>query len=191
MQDNIQALSIDEKSLVKVMNYEYGFGHTLFKVMDKDPNLLSTIENSKEGNLPAWVSRILFKPNMTLNATFPVLRKVGQDSLLTSKEFALKIENNEPVEIRKSMIRNYTGTILGKVGIANFNPYIARVFALDAKIHLFNKTANQTKLPTTLSHISNPFYDDKLAYYSEDRKAICFDVPLLEKRKDYRCLRVR
>jgi len=190
-EENIQSLTSDERSLVKAMNYEYGFGHTLFKSLDKAPNLLSTIDNSKEGNLPAWVSRILFKSNMTINAIFPALRQVGEDSLLTSKAFTLKIASDKPKPKEMSTIRNYAGTILGRIVGPDFNPYISRVFALDAKIHLFNKTANQAKLPTTLSHIRNPFYDDKAAYYSEDKKAVCVDVPLLDERKDYRCLRVK
>ncbi|MCF6190846.1 MAG: hypothetical protein L3J51_10225 [Cocleimonas sp.] len=190
-QENIKALTSDEKSLVKAMDYEYGLGHNLFKSLDRAPNLLSTIGNNEEGNLPAWVSRILYKPNMTMNATFPALRQVGQDSLLTSKAFTLKVASDKPISKKMSIIRNYAGTILWRIAGPDFNPYIARVFALDAKIHLFNKTANQTKLPATLSHINNPFYDDKAAYYSEDKKAICVDAPLLDKRKDYRCLRIK
>lgn len=183
---NIQRLNNEEKSLVKAMNYEYGFGYHMFKSLDKAPNLFD-----KDGNLPGWMGRLLFKPNMTLNSTFMTLRQVGQDSLLTSKAFSLKVASDKPILIKTSYIRNYAGTILRQINGPDFNQYIARVFALDAKIQLFNKTANQTKLPTTLSHISNPFYDDKAAYYSEDKKAICVDVPLLDKRKDYRCLRIK
>ena len=190
-QENIQALTSDEKSLVKAMNYEYGLSHNLFKSMDKASNLLSTIDNSKNGNLPAWVSRILFKPNMSLNAIFPYLGEFGQYSLLSPKAFVLKVANNKPVFKKKFYIRNYIGTVLTQINGPDFNKYIARVFALDAKIHLFNKTSSKTKLPTTLSHISNPFYDDKAVYYSEDEKAICVDVPLLDKRKDDRCLRIK
>ena len=192
-QENIKALTSDERSLVKAMNYEYGSFYNLFKSMDKDPHLLGSVENSKEGNLPAWVIRILFKPNMTLNATFPKLRQVGQDSLLTSKAFALKVASDKPESKKMSTIRNSVGTTLvDVVGGPDLNRYYtSRIFALDAKIHLFNKTANQAKLPATLSHISNPFYDDKTAYYSDDNKAICVDVPLLNKRKDNRCLRIK
>jgi len=186
VEDNIQALSSDERSLVKAMNYEYGFMYNMSKKMDGAPNILS-----KDGNLPKWVSRIIFKPNMTMNDAFPLLRNVGQDSLLSSKEFALKIANKKPRVKPKAYIRNYTGTILGRIGSPDFNQYIARVFYLDAKIHLFNKTANKAKLPATLSHISSPFDEKKAAYYSEDNKAVCIGGPLPEERRDYRCLRVR
>jgi hypothetical protein len=133
---NIPALSIEERSLVKAMNYEYAVAHNMFKSLDKAPNLLS-----KDGQLPEWMVRALFKPNMTLNATFPVLRQAGQDSLLSSKAFAQKVANNQPIIKTKSNIRNYAGTVLGKIEGPNYNQYISRLFNLDAKIHLFNKMA--------------------------------------------------
>jgi len=189
--DTIQALSINERSLVKAMNFEYAMGQNMMKSWDRAPNLLSTTDNSQQGNLPGWVSKILFKSNMTLNSFSLTFRQVGQDSLLTSKVFSRKVSNNKPVIKKTSYIRNYAGTVLSQINGPDYNIYIARIFSLDAKIHLFNKTANQTKLPATLSHISNPFYNDKVAYYSENKKAICVDAPLLKELKDYRCLRIR
>ena len=185
-EDTIQAFTSEEKSLVKAMNYEYGFNHNLMKSLDKAPNLFH-----ENGNLPGWVSRLLFKPNMTMNTIFSSMKQVGKDSLLTSKAFALKVTNDKPISKKTSYLRNYTGTVLGQIVGPDFNQYIERVFYLDAKIHLFNKTSSKIKLPTTMSHIINPFDTNKTAYYSEDNKAICIDGPLPFKRKEDRCLRIR
>jgi len=135
---------------------------------------------------------MLFKPNITLNIIFPSFWQVGQDSLLSSKEFAVKASRKK-LELRKNdKFRNYVGYTLSQVAIADHHDeFISRVFQLDAKIHLFNKILNKGALPQTLSHINNPFYDDKTAYYSDDTKAICIDAPMQRKRKADHCLRVK
>lgn len=186
MENNIQALNADERSLVKAVNYEYAMGHYMFKALDRNSNFFN-----KDINVPGWLVRVLFKPNMTLNATFPVLRQIGQQSLLTSKEFALDVAGDKPTVKPKVSIRNYVGAVLGEVARPDFNEFVERVFYLDAKIKLFNILSKKTKLPAMLSHINNPFYENKTAYYSEDNKAICIEAPLLHKRKDYQCLRVK
>jgi hypothetical protein len=128
---------------------------------------------------------------MTINSSYPHLKQVGQNSLLTTKEFARMVTSNKSFVNKKSYIRNYLGTVFGQIATPDFNQYIERVFYLDTKIHIFNETADKAEL-LSVSHINNPFYDnDKTAYYSEDKKAVCIDGPLPHRQKEYRCLRIK
>lgn len=184
--EKIKPLTPDEKSVVKAMNHEFGLSYNLYSSMDRSQDIFS-----KNGYTPGWITRMLFKPNMTINSSYPQLKQVGENSLLNPKEFVMTVASERPLVSKKTYIRNYLGTVLGQISTPNFSQNIAKLFYLDAKIHLFNETADKTELPSSVSHISNPFSDKKTAFYSEDKKAVCIDGPFPHKRKEVSCLRIK
>lgn len=180
----INPLTLEERSLVPAMSYEFAIQYSFSKAMGGCPSVLS-----KGAKIPSLLSKVLYKPNMTINSYFPHYKKAASNSLLNDKEFIKKVKIEPEFKPKSSTLRNYAGSILTQIIAPKFNHYIARVFALDAKIKLYNSTIKQVELPKDVTHISNPFYQHKTAFYSQDKKSICFDIDLI-KREDDRCLRV-
>jgi len=183
----IKPLNKDERNLVKSMAYENIMLYNISKNMANCPNY---IYNNFQ--IPEWLYKTVYKPNITINSLHTMYKKVARNSLVTSEEFTKKTSKEKPSKFRKYKIRN----LLGSAAIynnsqADFHRFVARVFALDAKIQLFNETASLASSPKDIIKIKNPFYpSEKTAYLNKDKKSVCFDVPTLTRERD-RCLRIK
>ena len=159
-----------------------------FKSMDRSEDILSNnIFNLK---VPSWVSRVLFKPNMTINTTYQQFKTAMEFSRLPAPAFVNTV--NKPIQKKKSHfeLRNKIGSILADFASPNLNIYSARSFYLDSKISLFNDTSDSV-LPDMLDNIQNPFYKDQPPFYTHNKNQICINGPFDKHVREYlRCLNV-
>ncbi len=162
--------------------------YSFFKDLDGCQNLVSN-----DVKTPSLLSKILYKPNMSINSIFPLFMEATNNSRLNNIDFMKATKLKSEFEQKGLSLRNYVGSLLTNMSSLGYNNQsIAEVFALDAKIKLYNSTIGEIDLPEDVSHINNPFFDDgKAAYYSKDKKSICFDMDLIKDKEGYRCLRVR
>jgi hypothetical protein len=160
----IAHLNTDEKNLEVAILREYATFYSLFKKMDKSPELLE-----KGGHMPGWVSRAIFKSNMTINALLPHHTRLLQLSKSTPVEFAQAAPETLP---SSSSLRNYTGNVLISL-TGNFDHFVGAFFDTDAKIDLFNHIIVK-KLPAT--EMRNPYYPNQLAKTKD--KQVCLDSPI-------------
>jgi hypothetical protein len=180
----IQPLNQSEKNMTETYSTEFQYSYNLLSEVESNQELIDA-----EVKLPLWVSRMLFKKNMTVNSMAPIIQRAIFESSLTPVEFNQKIKSGIVAQEPEFTIRNYIGGVLNSIGQVDFSSYTARIFDLDAKIVLFNAIAGKDVTQLDLSEIKNPYDPTKHAYYSQDRKRICFDGPLPD-RKKIRCLRI-
>ena len=177
--EKIPRLSLSERSFYLVAAREFGLSFYGYKNLDKHPEFFEM-----GGNFPGWITRIVFKPNMTINAITPLYYRVDYLASLSPSEFAHEIEHGEVPKLSTSKIRNYMGGVL--IGVSpEFESYVARFFDLDVKIALFNQIYSLGLPPTQLQ---NPYYGNELP--EEKNGSLCFSGPL-EDRRSLRCLKIK
>ncbi|MEB8431900.1 hypothetical protein OO007_06640 [Cocleimonas sp. KMM 6892] len=185
----IPVLNEEEKSLEKPLNYEFAMAYKFSKVFQRNSSTDNSQTNSELGGILS--RKFLYKPNMQINVAYPRYKKIIKLSKGSAKNFTGFVENDKPVNVKKSFLRNYIGDILNNVAFPDYSKYAASLFYLDAKIQLFNATANTKNLPVSPSAINNPFYDNEnSAVYLENDNSLCFKVPK-ETRPSDNCLRIK
>ncbi|MFW5426187.1 MAG: hypothetical protein ACKE8G_06585 [Methylophagaceae bacterium] len=191
--NEIPLLSLQELSFETAMPREFAMNHELYINLDQSPDLFAKEKQGIALNPPPWVVTTFYKPNMTINAEYSFFKEVISNSKLDQLDFTIKVTNDDsrlPNGLG-AKVRNHTGYVLSSIARPNFDQYIARLLDLNAKIALFNQTANKAELPEDLGHIKNPYYETaNTAFYSEDGKSICLTGPL-EDDKNQRCVRVK
>ncbi len=182
----IPNLTKNERDFEVILARELAMFHDTYRRrLDNAPEIWE-----KGGSTPSWVVNLVFKPNITVNSSYPVYRQAIEYASLSQAEFSEKIEQGHMPEIRESKLRNLVGTRLNRIGLANYNKYIARFYDVDTKITLFNATVSAKDIKATVDLIKNPYYPKtKTAYLSEKNQSICFDGPLPDER-NFRCLRI-
>lgn len=174
----IARLTPGEKDFSIAAAREFALNFHMYQKLDRHPEFFN-----QGGNTPGWFVRMVYKPNMTVNAVAPIYTRLARLAQLPPMAFAQQVENNKPPVLSTSKLRNYVGDIL-----AAFTPsvdkYAGRMMNLDTKIELFNQI-HVAKL--NLSEIKNPFYKNATA----ERRGhyACFDGPFEDERK-LRCLRL-
>lgn len=175
----IPALTQSEKSFRMIAAREFGMSYYTFKNLDKHPEFFEM-----GGDFPGWLTRIVYKPNMTINSVAPIYSKLEQLAQLPSPEFAKRIEVSSSETLSTSMLRNYVGSVLISIS-PEYAEYVARFYDFDAKLAIFNQVHH-----LKLSHddMKNPYYGKEVP---EDVNGnLCFSGPLEDKRS-LRCLRVK
>ncbi|PCJ32908.1 MAG: hypothetical protein COA90_01350 [Gammaproteobacteria bacterium] len=179
--NKIKPLSLAEKSLDMPFAREFAMSYYNFKELDRNPDFWEP-----EGQSSPWITRSMFKPNMTINTISPSFLKVMQLVESSPIEFSSYLITPEEYETTPfySVVRNYVGTILLNIQTPDFSEYVARFFDLDAKIILFNQFhINELKT----SQIINPYYPDEHAYMNENK--LCFSgIKEKEYALEQRCL---
>lgn len=141
----------------------------------------------------AW--RFVFKPNMTLNAEFPVYLQVAELSRLPPAAFAVEVAVRPPVMPMPTGARNSYGDLLLTVAGMDYRLYASRIQDLDAKMKLLNVLpefpADPAAVTTAIaaSSIDNPYYPGQ-APGIDATGWVCFDGPF-EDRRHRRCLPLR
>lgn len=182
----IHLLSLDtkEKDFKKVMAREF--------IITSD--VIFNMFDTKEGRKwPVWLQKIIFKPNMMINASLPFYEESIKRSALSHLEFAAKISRNHEPKIHNSWIRNPYGSTLNMMyaGMRAYDTYRMRMLDLDAKIILFNAAVKASNAESLVGSLSSPYFESgHAAYLSEDGRKICFDGPL-PMHRDFRCLRIK
>lgn len=171
----LSSLSQSEKSYYMIAAREFGILYYGFKDLYKNAGFIEL------GEVPEWCVRILYKPNMTINALQPRYSKLESLAKLSPANFSKEIEGDNQRPIYSSTLRNYMGGIFVNIAEPNFVEYLARFSDLDVKIALFNHkhSANNALI--------NPYYSTFDA--DEIDGSLCFNGPLEDKRK-IRCLKM-
>lgn len=177
--NRIPELSKQEKNLGKASARELAMLGHVFEELDRNPEFFQM-----GGNLPGWLVRIVYKPNMTLNAVAPFYDDLDRLVMLDPSDFAMRIESSETAPYPKREIRNYYGSVMAAFSMPNVYDYAARVQDLDAKIRLFNQVHH---LGLRADQLKNPYYENETPKYSDG--SFCFSGPV-ESRSSLRCLRV-
>ena len=174
----IPGLNESEKSLSVAFAREFAMAYYLYTALDRHPEIFET-----GGDLPSWIARAFYKPNMTINAAVqPFMRFIHLDSLSPSA-FAAEVEaSHENTESLSAKIRNPTGTILHRIAMPNFGTYSAKVIDLDTKIMLLNH------LTEGFAHIKNPYYPNEGLEVNDGK--VCFRGPF-EREQFQQCIRTK
>ncbi|MEH6443656.1 MAG: hypothetical protein V7784_07145 [Oceanospirillaceae bacterium] len=172
-----EPLSIKEKSLEAASAREFALSYHSLKNL-RDLSSFTTVVD----HIPTWLSRILYKPNMSINAMEPFHTRWGRLSLLSPTDFAKEIELEPTLELSTSSIRNYVGNILNSIALPNYDLYVSRFMDFDAKLALLNS------LSEGVDSALNPYYKNEGPEISINK--VCFRGPL-EDVKFQRCLRLK
>ncbi|MGY0588448.1 MAG: hypothetical protein ACW7DY_22420, partial [Paraglaciecola chathamensis] len=175
----IPALSPSEKSFAMIASREFGMSYYTFKGLDKHPEFFE-----RGSKVPGWLTRFVYKPNMTINAVAPTYLELERLALLSPAEFAKQIDVSHSSAPSTSKLRNYVGSILIAVSSPQYAEYVARFQDFEAKLALFNQV-HYVKL--TLDRMENPYYGNETPKEAEG--SLCFSGPLDDK-KSLRCLKV-
>jgi len=177
--DVIAGLSAAEKDFRMIAAREFAMSYYMFKQLDKNPELFHT-----GGNVPGWIIRMIYKPNMTINAIVPNFSEIERLAQLTPAAFTSDFEQSMEIYPSTSRVRNYVGNTLIAV-YPDFVQYVARFMDLAAKLVLFNQ---RYVYKDDLKNAKNPYYADQRPDILSDR--VCFSGPL-EDSSQLRCLRIK
>lgn len=170
-------LTPGEKNMDVVLAREFVMAYYVYQNLDRHPDAFEM-----GGSAPGWFVRVLFKPNMTINALVPVYTRALALAKQNATEFALDIETWEIPAPATSRLRNLLGSFL--LMPQNYDEYIAALFDLDAKLLTFNHLYRSRG---DLAELKNPFYPEETPVVLADR--VCLRGPLEDKR-GLRCLRI-
>jgi len=187
---SLSPLSQAEKSMEKPMNYETVFSFNMIKLMERDKKQLLDSESSLLRFIPQPITRFVFKPNITMNRSVMNHQAAIRKSVLSFDDFVESLDISKIKTPRIEYLRNYIGAT--SLEGSDYSDYVTRIFALDAKISLFNEVSQLTLDSIKPEEIRNPFYsNEKRVNFSDDKKSICFDVPTTAIRDRDRCLVIR
>ena len=178
----IARLSASEKDFGMVSAREFGILYYGFKSLDKHPQFFEL--EGEFSNVPEWLVRAAFKPNMTINALAPLYLLPEKLAALSPAEFAQEVADLESYTPSTSVLRNPAGNVLLGIEGPAYEEYVARFHDLDVKISLFNQLY-YSGLDTT--SLINPYYGSEIPRMENGR--LCFSGPL-EDKSFLRCLSV-
>ena len=161
----IPALSPQEKSFARIAVREFAMSYYLFSGLDRNPQFFDL-----KRQVPGWFTRLVYKPNMTINASTPRYVRLEQLALLPADEFARQLAM-PGAEVSTSYIRNYAGAALLGIG-DDFDAYVGRLFDVDAKLALFNQLHHFKLAP---QHMQNPYFGTEMPTIKDGQW--CFSGP--------------
>jgi hypothetical protein len=174
----IPKLSTSEKSFYRVAAREFRTHYDIIKELDRHPEFFKV-----DGNFPGWITRIVFKPNMTVNSIVPIYTRFENLAKMTPYEIARQIENNTTIRPSTSKLRNYAGNMFIKIS-SSFDGQIAKFSDFEAKLAIFNQLHH---LKLKRESMNNPYYGNEAP--KQTNGSLCFSGPL-EDKSSLRCLKV-
>lgn len=173
--DKIAPLNVSEKTLAQAFAREFDMYYNTFEDISKQP------EHLRKGvEVPLWIIRLWYKPNMTTNAIAPFFKKLALLSGLSHVQFVKEIKKVSTVDLSTSNFRNYYGNYIIALSLPSYDKYISRLLDFDAKLMLFNH------LDKDIETAPNPYYKYAIPVLFDDK--VCFEGPL-EDPFFIRCLR--
>ena len=174
----ILPLTDSEKDFSIVVAREFGLSHGILSNLDRHPEIFEL-----KGSLPGWMVRLLYKPNMTLNAIAPLYHRLEMLTSMSAAEFSRVVNSKARASIATSWIRNAVGSVLARE-MTSYDEYAARFHDVDAKIALFN---HRYQAGSRTDEVSNPYYGSEPPSFSAG--SLCLNGPM-EDKNFLRCLRV-
>ena len=178
----IARLSASEKDFGMVSAREFGILYYGFKSLDKHPQFFEL--EGEFSNVPEWLVRAAFKPNMTINALAPLYLLPEKLAALSPAEFAQEVADLESYTPSTSVLRNPAGNVLLGIEGPAYEEYVARFHDLDVKISLFNQLYY---LGLDTSSLINPYHGSETPTFENGR--LCFSGPM-EDKSFLRCLSI-
>lgn len=177
--EEIPGLSGSEKSFYMIAAREFGMSYHTLKSLDRHPEFFEVA-----GNVPGWLTRMVYKPNMTINAVAPKYYRLDRLAQLSPVDFAKEAEPEDRLQLSTSKLRNAAGGVLIAIS-PGLDKYVAHFHDFDAKLALFNQVHHLKLAPDSMQ---NPYYGHETPKESDGK--LCFSGPLEDKRS-LRCLRVK
>ncbi|MBA1275695.1 hypothetical protein [Stutzerimonas azotifigens] len=178
----LEPLSVAERSLQIAMRSEFVMVANGYAAMRDDPQIIR-----EQGRL---FMRVLFKPNMSINATLPSYRSVADASQQDAATFVEWLRQPQPAVSRDW--RNPVGNVLLDVSSVDMNRYLGRLHDLDARIHLYNRLNTLAPGFTEAQAVAaveggNPYAMHPARVLEDKPRWLCYDGPLKD-RRHLRCL---
>jgi hypothetical protein len=192
IKEHIPALNQQERDLTLSLSREVRMMNYLYQSLDKSTDIFSHTGQQGGFESPSWLTRVLFKPNMTSNQSTKHIYYYAQLSTFTIGEFDDEIHSKELMpSIQKNWFRNAIGTILSQIAGPDFSKYIVNFWNIDNKIQLFNANINQKNIDKKFDKVTNiyPSLEQYPAFYTETKEQVCLKSPL-EDTSQYQCLRI-
>ncbi len=182
----LKPLTNTEKSLRKAILREFAMAIETFRGIGNNPELWK-----EEKSLPSWMGQYIFKPNMSINAVFPIYQQAVEYTELTPLAFEKAISTGSDIELKSSLIRNFVGTEFIQIANINLDNYIGELNDLSVKIMLFNTLVDQEITEGLLQTVHSPYYEtDRPATFSKTGDRVCVEGPLPDD-KNMRCLKIK
>lgn len=167
-------LSVQEKNLVLPFAREFaGLLHSL--QLNQTRSHSSFFDITYE----TWITRLLFKPNMTANSGAPIYQYFIDLAQLSLPELnrALHGPNHPPAQLPTPKFRNFVGKVLLSVSSPDMTQYVFTLKNLDAKIDLFNQIHVERRPDR---QVTNPYGSDLPV--SAEEGNFCLATPAQEKQ---------
>lgn len=184
----ISPLTYAERDLSVPMARELAGVRNMLLKMDKHPELLEI-----GGHLPGWIGRLLFKPEMVINAVYTSIAPIGPLSRQESPEMLVGALALQDKTVKVSRFKNYLGSVLFDAGKYpdTYLKYLYQIHDLNGKIALLNARLKSGTSPVKWETVPNPYYGlSKPARRHPQFDAMCFDGPKDDERR-YRCLMLK
>lgn len=172
---HIPEISASERNLYVAIAREFtsyrNICQTLGKIWEKNPYTQN------------WMARFFFKPNATINASYPRYAKIADVSQKCPQDFQQTVTTHQRQSAQVSP-QNYVGTILNRVNAPEgfYDDYVGRLFDLDGKIILFNLAHDRHLSTQQILEQSVAYYTpDQHPELSNDKRHMCFGGPLPDK----------
>jgi len=179
----LDPLNQSELSLASDLQYEFVMQANFYPRLMRTKNLF---DGNKEH--PPYFNSIVIKPNKTINmlhdyfSNLIKLEKLPPANYFSAYEKIYSDYSNQSIDLK-----NPVGSTLARVGTFNMQKYKMRIFALDAKIKLFNAYTASKDLgnDTEINHLINPFFPEETVIINDEE--ICFRTPS-EDKNNQACL---
>lgn len=184
----VHPLTPAERDLSAPMARELATVRNMMLELDRHPELLEI-----GGHLPGWIGRLLFKPEMSINAVFTSIAPIGPLSRQESPEMLVGALALQDKTVQVSRFKNYLGSVLLDAGKYpdTYLKYLYRIHDLNGKIVLLNARLKSGTSPVKWETVPNPYYGlSKPARRHPQFDAMCFDGPKDDERR-YRCLMLK
>lgn len=138
----IPELSVGERDPGRMFKSEFQAYESMLTKMDQHPEMLRM-----GGHLPAWIGRLLFKPQMALNVMFLEYARLEEIAKQPTSDVAQALSKN-PVNREIGSLKNYTGAQLVEIAYVSnqMERYVLEPHNLNSKIALLNTQSTDPKV---------------------------------------------
>jgi len=165
-------MNTKEHSIAPLSKIELSFEKPLVREFLSLAAINEKLHQNVSWNWEGFVSRFVFKENMTLNQFAFQYWNAIQRSEVDQVDYLAIVQKHEKLKEEKPRIPHPIGGVLAKVSDTNFDPFITRGFDLNAKIALFNGLLGKEITPENVSRISNPYDPSTTAKITTE--GVCF-----------------
>ncbi|PKF63518.1 hypothetical protein CW745_01310 [Psychromonas sp. psych-6C06] len=189
----IQPLNTKERSLLAPLNREIKMMNNLYQSLDKAPDIFHKVGETNGFRFPTWLTRALFKPNMSSNESYKPLHYYAKLSEANITRFSeqLLTQSDYPT-LAMHHFRNWIGTVLTQMATTDYSKIIARFWSINNKIRLFNTNICKPSMKHSFDQATNlfPSLKHEKAYLRENETQVCLNSPNNDVMQ-YDCLQIK